>query len=273
MAKTVTWNCQAASNSDLSRLVGSGTIESATLRVDNNSSGKAYAYYKEGYLTFGANSNYTPIDAASISSIELQWNAWTSSAFLAADLICHSVKADGTEGSNDTVALKYNGQNSTQTSSLSTAAMVNNSRVQAYIKLLHKGITSYCCARTFRVKIVYEQRMYTIAVRTSGAGSVTGAGSYEKGTRVNLTATAANGYIFSHWSDGNISPNRTITVTRTADYTAIFLPINAYTIAFDGNGATAGSMAAIQTTLTENVTLNNAFSREQIVRFDACGGT
>lgn len=272
MAKTVTWLCRAASNSNLSPLVGSLNTDAGNLRVDNNSPGRAYAYYKDGYLTFGADSSYTPFEYNNIESITLTWNAWTSSALLAADLICHSVKADGTEGADDTIALKYNGQNQTASSSLNTAALVNGGRVKVYIKLLHKGITSYCIARNFRVKITYNPKTYHISATKTGNGSIIGTGYYEKGTSVTLTAAADTGWEFSNWSDGEVSPSRTITVTGAQAFHAIFIKKQNYTIGFLPNGATGGSMPNASAVFGTGVTLTNRFTRSHTVSFDAGGG-
>lgn len=53
-------------------------------------------------------------------------------------------------------------------------------------------------------------------------GTVTGAGTYEEGTTITLTATPKDGCIFDSWSDGSLRASRTITVTGDDSYTAIF---------------------------------------------------
>ncbi|MBQ3580505.1 MAG: T9SS type A sorting domain-containing protein [Bacteroidales bacterium] len=53
-------------------------------------------------------------------------------------------------------------------------------------------------------------------------GSVSGGGTYIEGSTATLTATANNGYRFSHWQDNNTSNPRTITVTGNATYVAYF---------------------------------------------------
>lgn len=60
-------------------------------------------------------------------------------------------------------------------------------------------------------------------------GSVSGMGSYANGTTATLQAEAAEGYLFTGWSDGNIENPRTVTVTSDSTYTAVFTK-NAYTI-------------------------------------------
>ena len=66
---------------------------------------------------------------------------------------------------------------------------------------------------------------YTVStnVNPAEAGTVDGAGTYEAGAIVYLTATANDGWYFSHWNDGITSNPRQITVTGDVTYTANFL--------------------------------------------------
>ena len=66
---------------------------------------------------------------------------------------------------------------------------------------------------------------YTISVSVTptGSGSVTGGGTYEKGTLVELNAIPNAGYEFSKWSDGVTTNPRTITVTKNASFQAQFV--------------------------------------------------
>ena len=65
---------------------------------------------------------------------------------------------------------------------------------------------------------------YTITTNVSptGAGTVSGGGTYPEGATATLTATANSGYTFSQWQDGSTTNPRTITVTQNATYTAFF---------------------------------------------------
>ena len=63
--------------------------------------------------------------------------------------------------------------------------------------------------------------VYTLTV-TGAGGVVTGAGEYQEGTEVTLTATPNEGYEFSSWSDGNTDQSRTITITQNTTLTANF---------------------------------------------------
>ncbi len=81
---------------------------------------------------------------------------------------------------------------------------------------------------------------YTVStyVSPTGAGTVSGAGTYPAGASVTLTATANSGYVFDHWNDGSTSNPRTITVNNNMSFTAYF-NTNEYTITT--NVAPAGS--------------------------------
>ena len=53
-------------------------------------------------------------------------------------------------------------------------------------------------------------------------GTIDGAGEYEYGYYVDLTAIPDEGYVFDKWSDGVTDNPRTVTVTGNATYTALF---------------------------------------------------
>lgn len=77
---------------------------------------------------------------------------------------------------------------------------------------------------TYTAQYTATKRKYTIttSVNPSGAGTVTGSGTYEYGTTKTLAATANDGYEFVEWSDGVKTASRSITVTGNATYTAVF---------------------------------------------------
>lgn len=114
--------------------------------------------------------------------------------------------------------------------------------------------------KNISLKFDYNDQ-YTIStsVSPSGSGTVSGGGTKTAGTTITLTANPATGYEFKQWSDGNTSNPRSVTVTGNATYTAQFTE-NKYTIAFNGNGNTGGSMSSLTNvgyddskTLTANV--------------------
>ena len=82
---------------------------------------------------------------------------------------------------------------------------------------------------TYTAEFAIDQ--HTIAVTCDPLqGEVTGAGTYDYGTQVTLTATANEHYHFTQWSDGNTDNPRTISVEGDATYTAEFA-IDQHTIA------------------------------------------
>ncbi len=68
-----------------------------------------------------------------------------------------------------------------------------------------------------------EQVFIGTSVNDQAMGSVSGMGSYDKGTAVTLTATANEGYRFVRWSDDVTDNPRTVTAdVNGAAYTAVF---------------------------------------------------
>ncbi len=67
-----------------------------------------------------------------------------------------------------------------------------------------------------------------VTVNTNGNGSVSGAGQYDQGTQVTLTATPSEGYEFDYWTDGfgnTVAYSNTYTfIAQAGDttYTAVF---------------------------------------------------
>ncbi|MBQ0031195.1 MAG: hypothetical protein KBT68_00165 [bacterium] len=83
-------------------------------------------------------------------------------------------------------------------------------------------------------RIVIGGKTYTITQRTTlplttqvvGKGSVMGAGNYNQGTKVTLKATAANGYVFSHWSGDAVGNDDLVEIMVDIEksVTATFIP-------------------------------------------------
>lgn len=82
-------------------------------------------------------------------------------------------------------------------------------------------------------KVAYDKHTVTA---TAENGTVEGAGTYEHGTEVTLTATANEGYEFVKWSNESTENPLTITVTEDVTISAIFQEVvPVYTITFDYN--------------------------------------
>ena len=73
------------------------------------------------------------------------------------------------------------------------------------------------------VKAVWKEKREVVATPDYiSRGNVTGSGLYHDGVQATLVATANGGYSFVRWSDGVITPTRTITVSGDAEYVAEF---------------------------------------------------
>ena len=137
-----------------------------------------------------------------------------------------------------------------------------------------------------KYSLTYENPKLTVSVsaNNSGWGTVSGGGTYEitkTAKTITVTAAPAVGYRFVKWQEnGSTSASYSFTVadtdisgpTGTRSFTAVFEPIG-YTISFDGNGATAGSMSVINAKYGTAVTLTNRFSKSYSVTFSTGGGS
>lgn len=99
-------------------------------------------------------------------------------------------------------------------------------------------------------RIIVGGKAYTITQRTTlplttriiGSGSVAGAGNYNQGTEVTLTAIPMPGYEFSHWSGDavGVSDSVTITMDIAKDVTATFIPEAAAQVLAEKKAAQGG---------------------------------
>ena len=81
-----------------------------------------------------------------------------------------------------------------------------------------------------------NQYQITVSSNNTDAGVVNGSGTHNYGTYTEISATANNGYHFSHWNDGNTDNPRVVQVTEDQIYTAYFYK-NTYTVSVDYNSA------------------------------------
>lgn len=83
-------------------------------------------------------------------------------------------------------------------------------------------------------RIVIAGKAYTITQKTTlpvttkaiGNGTIVGAGNYNQGTSVTLTATPAAGYVFSHWSGDAVGVTNAVSISVDVpkEVTATFIP-------------------------------------------------
>lgn len=90
---------------------------------------------------------------------------------------------------------------------------------------------------------IWQINRYELIVHPSVGGTVTGGGTYDYGTKVTLKATPSDGYHFVKWSDDDTNPTRTVTVTRSYTYVAIFaqdayLELDKTSLTFEAAGGT-----------------------------------
>ena len=90
---------------------------------------------------------------------------------------------------------------------------------------------------------IWQINRYRLIVNPSVGGTVTGGGTYDYGTKVTLKATPSDGYHFVKWSDGDTNPTRTVTVTRSYTYVAVFakdayLELDKTSLTFEAAGGT-----------------------------------
>jgi uncharacterized repeat protein (TIGR02543 family) len=96
------------------------------------------------------------------------------------------------------------------------------------------------------VTATFTQIMYTLTISTSGSGSTspsTGRRSYGSGSQVQVTATPASGWYFSHWHldgvDAGSSNPTTVTMSSAHTLQAVFTQITyTLTISVTGSGST-----------------------------------
>ncbi len=96
------------------------------------------------------------------------------------------------------------------------------------------------------IECVLQLKHYTItaAVNDEKMGTVTGAGTYEHGSDVTLTATANDGYQFTGWSNGSTDNPLKFTAKEDVSLTANFelIPVKEYTLTVVASPADGGQV-------------------------------
>jgi len=93
---------------------------------------------------------------------------------------------------------------------------------------------------------------YVLVIAASEGGAVsTSGGTFDKGTKVTVTATPDGEYLFDSWSDGSTENPRDITVTSNLDLTANFVK-KKYSLSISTSGeGTVAEEVIIQGSITE----------------------
>lgn len=93
---------------------------------------------------------------------------------------------------------------------------------------------------TYTATYTSSVNSYTLTLSGEN-GVVTGAGSYEYGSVVTISATPLECYQFKQWSDGNMNATREITITDDIELEAIFEVIT-YTITIESTNQEHGTV-------------------------------
>lgn len=92
--------------------------------------------------------------------------------------------------------------------------------------------------------IFFHEQQYTVTVVSDNPehGTASGGGTYYAGETTTIMATPLSGHLFSHWSDGNTEPLRTVVVTGNVTYTAYFSAVT-YTVNVFSNDDNLGTVS------------------------------
>jgi len=120
----------------------------------------------------------------------------------------------------------------------------------------------YTVIQTATLFAKWTRNTYTLTINAAAGGTTLrnpNQNTYNAGTEVVVTATAAQGYTFIGWSGASGSTSTTVIITMDDDktLTPIFVKAGAktFTVTFDGNGATSGIPAAKEANSGDNITL------------------
>ena len=97
------------------------------------------------------------------------------------------------------------------------------------------------------ITAVFEPRDFNVYINQQGKGTTSGAGQHEYNSTINISATPATGYEFSHWEgfgpDSNVSENTTLTIQQDHALVAVFLPLE-YNITT--SSSTGGTVSIVE---------------------------
>lgn len=98
---------------------------------------------------------------------------------------------------------------------------------------------------------------HTLTLTAGEGGTVSGGGTYQEGSNVQISATPDFGYEFDSWSDGNTNKDRTITMSDDLSLSATF--VNAYSVEVADINKTNDSQT-FETLASNNYDLLSVFS-------------
>lgn len=234
----------SASPSNAGSVNGGGTYNQgtqATVQATSNA-GYSFASWKEGTTTVSTNSNYTfTVNANRTLVANFQIIQYTISA-----------SASPTAGGSITGAGSYNhGAQVSLTATANTGYIFVNWKEGSTVVSTNPTY-AFTASANRTLTATFSQQQYTIAASAtpSQGGTVSGAGTYNHGAQVSLTATANAGYTFVNWKEGStvVSTEASYSFTATANrtLTANFSQLQ-YTITAVANPTAGGTISGAGT--------------------------
>ena len=183
--------------------------------------GTTYGYKiyvnRSGHTAYGAAVTFTthPLYTVSVASSNAAWG---------------SVSGGGTFAYGETTTLQ-------------ATATTNNYRFVQWSDGNTQNPRIMTVTQNVNLTAQFGPAIYTITVSSANSawGVVSGGGSFEYGQSATISATAATGYHFVQWSDGNSNNPRTIVVNGDMYLTATFAP-NLYNVTVLPNNSDWGSV-------------------------------
>jgi hypothetical protein len=112
----------------------------------------------------------------------------------------------------------------------------------AYMHAVDSSTQKVALSYTFTVPITAAEFTLTLASSGTGAGSLTGSGSYPAGQKVTVAAVASAGSVFSGWTGPNAAECGTGSVLMTANKSCSATFSKVYVLTLTGAGAGIGTL-------------------------------
>ena len=139
--------------------------------------------------------------------------------------------------------------------SFGTSVFYNTNNCPIYVPTVD-AVTAYKAAdnmSSYANRVIYPICTITVKANNADYGTVSGGGTFDMRTTTTtkISATAKTNYQFVSWNDGNPNNPRTITISGTATYTAIFKRVLTVSNIVAANKVYDGTKAATLTFATD----------------------